>query len=146
MINGLGVLGLGVGGIEAEAVMLGQPIYMLAPDVIGVRLTGRLSPGVTATDMTIRIVEMLEHGVVGKFVECGSGMSALLATVQPSLTWLLSMEKHAAFPMDDDSGIHAIDRAGESAINGVEEYCRAQGCGMVSTLPKSPTLLFSNST
>ena len=59
--------------------MLGQPIYMLAPDVIGVRLTGQLKPGVTATDMTLRIVEMLrEHGVVGKFVEFfGSGMAAL---------------------------------------------------------------------
>jgi aconitate hydratase len=56
MINGLGVLGWGVGGIEAEAVMLGQPIYMLAPDVVGMRLTGALNPGVTATDMTLRIV------------------------------------------------------------------------------------------
>ena len=66
MINGLGVLGWGVGGIEAEAVMLGQPIYMLSPDVVGFRLTGSLNAGVTATDMTLRIVEMLrEHGVVG---------------------------------------------------------------------------------
>ena len=79
MINGLGVLGWGVGGIEAEAVMLGQPIYMLSPDVVGMKLTGSLSPGVTATDMTLRIVELLrEHGVVGKFVEFfGEGMSAL---------------------------------------------------------------------
>ncbi|DAC14096.1 MAG TPA: aconitate hydratase, partial [Candidatus Poseidoniales archaeon] len=59
MVNGLGVLGWGVGGIEAEAVMLGQPIYMLAPDVVGFNLTGSLNPGVTATDMTLRIVEML---------------------------------------------------------------------------------------
>ena len=79
MVNGLGVLGWGVGGIEAEAVMLGQPIYMLAPDVVGVRLTGSLQPSVTATDMTLRIVEILrEHGVVGKFVEFfGPGMKAL---------------------------------------------------------------------
>ena len=79
MVNGLGVLGWGVGGIEAEAVMLGQPIYMLSPDVVGVRLTGSLNEGVTATDMTLRIVEMLrEHGVVGKFVEFfGEGMAAL---------------------------------------------------------------------
>ena len=63
MINGLGVLGWGVGGIEAEAVMLGQPIYMLSPDVVGFRLIGSLNPGVTATDMTLRIVELLrEHG------------------------------------------------------------------------------------
>ena len=79
MINGLGVLGWGVGGIEAEAVMLGQPIYMLSPDVVGMKLIGALSPGVTATDMTLRIVELLRnHGVVGKFVEFfGEGMSAL---------------------------------------------------------------------
>ncbi len=70
MINGLGVLGWGVGGIEAEAVMLGQPVYMLMPEVIGFKLTGKLNPGVTATDMTLRIVQMLrEKGVVGKFVE-----------------------------------------------------------------------------
>ena len=76
MINGLGVLGWGVGGIEAEAVMLGQPIYMLLPEVVGFELTGSLPPGVTATDMTLTIVEMLrKHGCVGKFVEFyGSGM------------------------------------------------------------------------
>ena len=79
MINGLGVLGWGVGGIEAEAVMLGQPIYMLLPEVVGFELIGSLEPGVTATDMTLRIVEMLrEHGCVGKFVEFhGQGLSNL---------------------------------------------------------------------
>ena len=79
MINGLGVLGWGVGGIEAEAVMLGQPIYMLLPEVVGFELRGKLQPGVTATDMTLRIVEMLrEHGCVGKFVEFhGQGLSSL---------------------------------------------------------------------
>lgn len=79
MINGLGVLGWGVGGIEAEAVMLGQPIFMLAPDVIGFELKGSLKAGVTATDMALKIVELLrDHGVVGKFVEFyGEGMSAL---------------------------------------------------------------------
>ena len=79
MINGLGVLGWGVGGIEAEAVMLGQPIYMLLPEVVGFELSGELQPGVTATDMTLRIVEMLrEHGCVGKFVEFhGHGLSSL---------------------------------------------------------------------
>ena len=79
MINGLGVLGWGGGGIEAEAVMLGQPIYMLLPEVVGFELSGELQPGVTATDMTLRIVEMLrEHGCVGKFVEFhGQGLSSL---------------------------------------------------------------------
>ena len=105
MINGLGVLGWGVGGIEAEAVMLGQPIYMLAPDVVGVRLTGKLQPGVTATDMTLRIVEMLrEHGVVGKFVEFfGTGMAAL--TLADRATIANMAPEYGAtcgfFPVDD---------------------------------------------
>ena len=79
MINGLGVLGWGVGGIEAEAVMLGQPIYMLLPEVVGFELNGALKPGVTATDMTLCVVQMLrEHGCVGKFVEFhGPGLSNL---------------------------------------------------------------------
>ena len=70
MINGLGVLGWGVGGIEAEAVMLSQPFYMLAPQVVGVRLTGGLREGTTATDAVLTITQMLrKHGVVSKFVE-----------------------------------------------------------------------------
>ena len=70
MINGLGVLGWGVGGIEAEAAMLGQPVSMLIPLVVGVKLTGRLREGATATDLVLTITEMLrQHGVVGKFVE-----------------------------------------------------------------------------
>jgi aconitase A len=70
MINGLGVVGWGVGGIEAEAVMLGQPIYMLCPKVVGFKLTGELPEGATATDLVLRVTQMLrEHGVVGKFVE-----------------------------------------------------------------------------
>ena len=79
MINGVGVMGWGVGGIEAEAVMLGQPYYMELPDVIGGKLTGRLREGVTATDLVLRITELLrEHGVVGKFVEYyGSGLRHL---------------------------------------------------------------------
>ncbi|MEL6613560.1 MAG: aconitate hydratase AcnA, partial [Bacteroidota bacterium] len=79
MINGLGVLGWGVGGIEAEAAMLGQPIYMLMPEVIGFRLKGQLREGVTATDLTLTVTQMLrQHGVVGKFVEFfGQGLSAM---------------------------------------------------------------------
>ena len=69
MINGLGVVGWGVGGIEAEAVMLGRPVYMLLPEVVGMRLAGRLPEGATATDLVLRVTEMLrEHGVVNKFV------------------------------------------------------------------------------
>src|SRR5690606_3574249 len=79
MINGLGVLGGGVGGIEAEAAMLGQPVSMLIPEVVGVRLTGRLREGVTATDLVLTITQMLrKHGVVGKFVEFyGPGLAGL---------------------------------------------------------------------
>src|SRR5947199_1868141 len=79
MVNGLGVLGWGVGGIEAEAAMLGQPIAMLIPDVIGFRLTGKLREGVTATDLVLTVTEMLrKRGVVGKFVEfCGPGLDSM---------------------------------------------------------------------
>ena len=132
MINGLGVLGWGVGGIEAEAVMLGQPIYMLAPDVVGVRLTGRLNPGVTATDMTLRIVEMLrDHGVVGKFVEFfGQGMAAL--TLADRATIANMAPEYGAtcgfFPVDDRT-LEYMRLTGreDDAIAGVEAYARAQG-------------------
>ena len=132
MINGLGVLGWGVGGIEAEAVMLGQPIYMLAPDVVGVRLTGSLNPGVTATDMTLRIVEMLrEHGVVGKFVEFfGPGMVAL--TLADRATIANMAPEYGAtcgfFPVDERT-LEYMRLSGreDEAIAGVEAYARAQG-------------------
>ena len=79
MINGLGVLGFGVGGIEAEAVMLGEPLVLGTPHVIGVRFSGALRAGVTATDLVLTLTELLRHrGVVGSFVEfCGDGLSAL---------------------------------------------------------------------
>src|SRR5690554_182735 len=82
MINGIGVVGWGVGGIEAEAAMLGQPVYILTPDVVGVELKGKLRPGVTATDLVLTLTEMLRRNkVVGKFVEfCGPGTSSLSVT------------------------------------------------------------------
>ena len=132
MINGLGVLGWGVGGIEAEAVMLGQPIYMLAPDVVGVRLTGHLNPSVTATDMTLRIVEMLrEHGVVGKFVEFfGPGMVAL--TLADRATIANMAPEYGAtcgfFPVDERTlDYMRLSGRDDDAIAGVEAYARAQG-------------------
>jgi aconitate hydratase len=132
MINGLGVLGWGVGGIEAEAVMLGQPIYMLAPDVVGMRLNGTLNPGVTATDMTLRIVEMLrEHGVVGKFVEFfGPGMVEL--TLADRATIANMAPEYGAtcgfFPVDERT-LEYLRLSGreDDAIAGVEAYARAQG-------------------
>src|SRR4029453_18058503 len=79
MINGLGVVGWGVGGIEAEAVMLGQPIYMLAPQVVGFKLTGQLPDGATATDLVLTVTQQLRKlGVVGQFVEFfGSGLASM---------------------------------------------------------------------
>ena len=132
MVNGLGVLGWGVGGIEAEAVMLGQPIYMLAPDVVGMRLTGSLKQGVTATDMTLRIVELLrEHGVVGKFVEFfGPGMVEL--TLADRATIANMAPEYGAtcgfFPVDERT-LEYLRLSGreESSIQGVEAYSRAQG-------------------
>ncbi|HQU46931.1 MAG TPA: aconitase family protein, partial [Pirellulales bacterium] len=81
MINGLGIVGWGVGGIEAEAALLGQPLYMLTPEVIGFELVGQFSPGVTATDLVLTVAQLLrKHGVVGRFVEFfGSGLANLQA-------------------------------------------------------------------
>ena len=132
MINGLGVLGWGVGGIEAEAVMLGQPIYMLAPDVVGFRLVGSLKPGVTATDMTLRIVELLrEQGVVGKFVEFfGAGMAALSLPDRATIA-NMAPEYGATcgfFPVDENTlSYMRLTGREEQDIAGVEAYCRAQG-------------------
>ncbi len=132
MINGLGVLGWGVGGIEAEAVMLGQPIYMLLPEVVGFELTGSLRPGVTATDMTLRIVEMLrEHGVVGKFVEFhGSGMSAL--TLPDRATIANMAPEYGAtcgfFPVDETT-LDYMRLSGRDLghVDNVKRYLVAQG-------------------
>ncbi len=105
MINGLGVVGWGVGGIEAEAVLLGQPYYMLLPEVVGVRLFGALPEGATATDLVLRAVEMLrEHGVVGRFVEYfGPGLSNL--TLPDRATLANMAPEYGAtcgfFPVDD---------------------------------------------
>ena len=132
MINGLGVLGWGVGGIEAEAVMLGQPIYMLSPDVVGFRLTGSLNAGVTATDMTLKIVEMLrEHGVVGKFVEFfGQGMAALSLPDRATIA-NMAPEYGATcgfFPVDENTlSYMRLSGRLEEDIAGVEAYCKAQG-------------------
>ncbi len=132
MVNGLGVLGWGVGGIEAEAVMLGQPIYMLSPDVVGVRLIGSLNNGVTATDMTLRIVEILrEHGVVGKFVEFfGEGMVALSLADRATIA-NMAPEYGATcgfFPVDKRTMEYLrLTGRDEQALQGVESFAKAQG-------------------
>ena len=132
MINGLGVLGWGVGGIEAEAVMLGQPIYMLLPEVVGFELTGSLRPGVTATDMTLRVVQMLRaHGVVDKFVEFhGSGLSAL--TLPDRATIANMAPEYGAtcgfFPVDEMT-LEYMRLSGRDSehVENVKRYLSAQG-------------------
>ena len=132
MVNGLGVLGWGVGGIEAEAAMLGQPVSMLIPLVVGVKLTGRLREGATATDLVLTITEMLrKHGVVGKFVEYfGPGLRDLPLADRATIA-NMSPEYGATcgiFPVDKES-LKYLRLTGRSAeqIALVEAYCREQG-------------------
>ncbi len=132
MINGLGVVGWGVGGIEAEAVMVGQPIYMLLPEVVGFRLTGALPDGATATDLVLRITEMLrEHGVVGKFVEyygpALDGMPvanrATIANMAPEYGATVGF-----FPVDDQVLDYLrLSGRDEALISTVEQYYKEQG-------------------
>ena len=132
MINGLGVLGWGVGGIEAEAVMLGQPIYMLLPEVVGFELTGSMQPGVTATDMTLRIVEMLrQHGCVGRFVEFhGTGLANLSLPDRATIA-NMSPEYGATcgfFPVDQVTLDYMLLSGREpSHVEDVKRYLTAQG-------------------
>jgi len=132
MINGLGVLGWGVGGIEAEASMLGQPVSMLIPQVVGVRLTGKLREGATATDLVLRVTEMLrKHGVVGKFVEfTGPGLAdlpladrATIANMAPEYGATCGL-----FPLDA-STLEYLRLSGrpKEQIALVEAYAREQG-------------------
>jgi aconitate hydratase len=132
MINGLGVLGWGVGGIEAEAVLLGQPLAMLTPEVVGVKLTGALRPGATATDLVLRVTEMLRrHGVVDKFVEfCGPGLSSLSLADRATIA-NMAPEYGATcgfFPVDAETlaYLRGTGRS-EDLVALVEAYCREQG-------------------
>ncbi len=132
MVNGLGVLGWGVGGIEAEAAMLGQPVSMLIPLVVGVKLTGRLREGATATDLVLTITEMLrKHGVVGKFVEYfGPGLRDLSLADRATIA-NMSPEYGATcgiFPIDKET-LKYLQLTGRSAeqIALVEAYSREQG-------------------
>ncbi|MFC7340402.1 aconitate hydratase AcnA [Saccharopolyspora griseoalba] len=132
MVNGLGVLGWGVGGIEAEAAMLGQPVSMLIPKVVGFKLTGEIPPGATATDVVLTITEMLrKHGVVGKFVEFyGSGVAsvplanrATIGNMSPEFG-----STAAIFPIDEET-VRYLKLTGRSAeqVALVEAYAKEQG-------------------
>ena len=132
MINGLGIVGWGVGGIEAEAGMLGQPVYFLTPDVVGVHLTGELPQGATATDLVLRITEMLRKAnVVGKFVEFfGEGAAALNATDRATIA-NMAPEYGATmgfFPTDEKTLEYLRIRAAtDEQIETIRNYYTAQG-------------------
>jgi len=146
MINGIGVVGWGVGGIEAEAVMVGQPIYMLIPEVVGFKLTGRLSEGATATDMVLAVTQMLrEHGVVGKFVEFhGSGLAdmplanrATIANMAPEYGATVGF-----FPVDEQTLTYLrLTGRDEALIETVEQYYKEQGLWR----DESRTIVYSSS-
>ncbi len=132
MVNSLGVLGWGVGGIEAEAAMLGQPVSMLIPDVVGFRLTGKLADGITATDLVLRVVEMLRaFGVVGKFVEFfGDGLDHL--TLADRATIANMAPEYGAtcgiFPIDQETVDYLrLSGRDRDAIELVESYAKTQG-------------------
>ena len=141
MINGLGVVGWGVGGIEAEAVMLGQPIYMLMPEVVGFKLIGKLPEGTTATDLVLIVTQMLrKHGVVNKFVEFfGPGLDgmtlpdrATLANMAPEYGATMGF-----FPVDDET-LRFLHRTGrtDAEVELVEAYYKAQGMFRTAASPE----------
>ena len=151
MVNGLGVLGWGVGGIEAEAAMLGQPVTMLIPQVIGFRLKGALPAGATATDLVLTVTEMLrKKGVVDKFVEFfGDGLAALpladratIANMAPEFGSTCGI-----FPIDEET-IRYLELTGRPAeqIALVEAYAKAQGMWRTNGMPKRITPTCSSST
>ena len=141
MINGLGVVGWGVGGIEGEAVMLGQPIYMLTPEVVGFKLDGQLPEGTTATDLTLTVVQMLrEKGVVDKFVEFyGTGLTgigladrATIANMAPEYGATMGF-----FPVDDET-LRYLSRTGRTPeeVDVVERYTKEQGLFRTDDTPQ----------
>ena len=141
MINGLGVVGWGVGGIEGEAVMLGQPIYMLTPEVVGFKLDGQLPEGTTATDLTLTVVQMLrEKGVVDKFVEFyGTGLTSIgladratIANMAPEYGATMGF-----FPVDDET-LRYLSRTGRTPeeVDVVERYTKEQGLFRTDDTPQ----------
>src|ERR1700724_1497889 len=145
MVNGLGVLGWGVGGIEAEAALLGQPLFLTSPVVVGVKFNGALRPGATATDLVLTVTEMLrKHGVVNKFVEfCGTGLSSLSVPDRATLSNMCPEygATSALFPVDAQT-LRYLELTGRDPehIRLVEAYCREQG---LFRTDDSPTPRFS---
>src|SRR5687768_4875601 len=142
MVNGLGVVGWGVGGIEAEAAMLGQPISMLIPKVLGVRLAGALPQGATATDLVLTITEMLrKHGVVGKFVEFfGDGLRHLTIADRATLGNMCPEygATVAIFPIDEMTLDYLrLTGRDDARVKLVEDYAKAQGLFRTDTSPEA---------
>src|ERR687892_705939 len=131
MINGLGVLGWGVGGIEAEAAMLGQPMFLPQPDVVGVQVSGELPAGTTATDLVLTLTQMLRaHGVVGRFVEFyGAGLSSLTIADRATLSNMCPEygATSAFFPVDERTLEYLRFTGRGEVIDRVERYMKAQG-------------------
>jgi len=146
MINGIGVVGWGVGGIEAEAVMLGEPVFMLLPEVVGFRLKGQLKEGVTATDLVLTVTQMLrEKGVVGKFVEFfGEGISSLSLPDRATVS-NMAPEYGATigvFPVDDETlRYYRLTGRDEDQVELVEKYFKAQG---MFAAPGQPDPVYSD--
>jgi aconitate hydratase len=140
MVNGLGVMAWGVGGIEAEAVMLDQPIYMLIPDVVGIKLTGSLAAGVTATDLVLHITELCrQFGVVGKFVEFfGPGLSKLSVPDRATISNMAPEQGSTVsfFPIDQET-LNYMRLSGRSPeqIELAERYAKEQGLFRTDTAP-----------
>ena len=151
MINGLGVVGWGVGGIEAEAGMLGQPVYFLTPEVVGVHLTGALREGVTATDLALHITQMLRKAkVVGKFVEFYGEGAASLPVADRATIANMAPEYGATmgfFPIDEESvdlsARHRPDRRAVRRVRGL--LPRAETCSAFRERARSITASISNS-
>jgi aconitate hydratase len=145
MINGIGIVGWGVGGIEAEAGMLGQPVYFLTPDVVGVNLTGSLKPGVTATDLVLTITEMLRKAkVVGKFVEFhGTGAASLSLTDRATIA-NMAPEYGATmgfFPVDEECCRYLTNTGRtEEQVDAFRQYYKAQG---MFGIPEAGTIEYS---
>jgi len=141
MVNGLGVLAWGVGGIEAEAVMLDQPIYMLVPDVVGVKLTGKLPEGVTATDLVLRVTEVLRSvGVVGKFVEFyGAGLDSMTVADRATIGNMAPEQGSTVsfFPVDDVALDYLrFTGRSEEMIELTERYMKEQGLFRTAESPE----------
>src|SRR5947207_6203824 len=146
MINGIGIVGWGVGGIEAEAAMLGQPVYFLTPDVVGVHLSGSVSEGVTATDVVLTITEMLRKAkVVGKFVEYFGDGAASLSLADRATIANMSPEYGATmgyFPVDEETcNYMRLTGRSEEQITAFRNYFQAQG---LFGMPKKGDLQYTN--